>query len=501
VKVRWTVVALLLLGLAVVPAVAGAAPTTILVNGSLLPLQPPPKLENGVLLVPVRRTIEALGLNFDRRGNRVATQAGSKSVVLTVGSRVAEIDGVNVPLGAPVLESGGVLYAPLRFFTDVLGAQATYDKKNNAVTIVAQLVGRNSAGMISSGDSIVRFGSVAAVDVLSDPPTLTLGYNSNVKTIPISRNAIVEMQDVAADVITPGELGDVRPGDFARVEMKKNGSVVRVTDAFGSRTGRIAAVAGAQFVLDDGHVIGSGRSTEIALDGKAASFADLRAGDVVSVRYNVESNEVREILASRSVAVAPPAPGALAITSLDTSADRPLRAGDVVEVTLHGSPAGSASFDIGSYVTGQTMSERSPGVYVGRYVIPRGANFDEVPIVGHLTLGGASAPDASAARTISASSTPPGIGDFAPDPGVTVNTSHPAIYATFEADAVPVNPASALMWVDGRDVSSECVRTAQFIQYLPSYSYPDGPVHVTIRVADRAGNTTTKSWTFTIRTH
>ena len=68
----------------------------------------------------------------------------------------------------------------------------------------------------------------------------------------------------------------------------------------------------------------------------------------------------------------------------------------------------------------------------------------------------------------------PGIADFAPDAGSTINTSRPAVYASFAADAVPVNPSSALLWIDGRDVTSECVRTAQFIQYLPSYSYPDG---------------------------
>jgi hypothetical protein len=45
------------------------------------------------------------------------------------------------------------------------------------------------------------------------------------------------------------------------------------------------------------------------------------------------------------------------------------------------------------------------------------------------------------------------------------------------------------------------MRTRQFIQYFPPYAYTDGPVHVTVRVADGAGNATTKSWTFTIRTH
>jgi len=55
-------------------------------------------------------------------------------------------------------------------------------------------------------------------------------------------------------VTSPGELGDVRPGDFARVEIRKDGRVERIVDEFGSRNGRVVAIAGNQFVLDDGQV-------------------------------------------------------------------------------------------------------------------------------------------------------------------------------------------------------------------------------------------------------
>lgn len=168
-------------------------------------------------------------------------------------------------------------------------------------------------------------------------------------------------------------------------------------------------------------------------------------------------------------------------------------------MTLHGTPGGSATFDIGSDVVNQVMQQRSPGTYAGSYTIPRGANFADVALIGRLSIGNATA-EAPAPQTVSASSIGPGISDFAPDTGTTVNTSRPAVYADFASDAVPVNPSSAALWLNGRDVTSECVRSAQFIQYLPSYTYPDGRVHVTVRVSDQAGNTTTKSWDFTIKT-
>ncbi len=500
-------VALLAIGFALVGAAApppkhkGPPIISIVINGETLPIDPPPRFEGNVLMVPVRRTIEALGLDFERAGPRVITHVGAKTVVLTVDSRSAQIDGSTVELDAAPTEDQDVLYAPLRFFTAVLGAQAHYDSRAHAVTIAASLVGRSGEGVVSNGDHVERSGTVTAVDLNSNPPTVTLAYNASVKTIPITQNALVDIQDVDAHVSMPGELSDVRPGDFARIVMHRNGNVDEVIDAYGSHSGQIAAVDATEFLFDDGHVIKPGRIAQISINGTPATITDVRVGDRATVRYNVETNEVREVLVSRTVTGSPPpaAPGAPAISSVQIDATRPLRAGETFTVTVRGTPGGSASFDLGPYQQGIVLVERDAGVYIARYTVTRGANYSDVPIIGHLRKNGLDAAPVQAAQTVSAASSPPGIVDFAPDDGSVVNTSKPSIYATFASDAVDVNPDSISLSINGRDVTSEVVRTAQSVEYMPSYTYPNGRMHVMVRVSDRAGNTTIKSWTFDIK--
>lgn len=477
------------------PAPPAKGPIVIVINGNQLPIDPPPRVQKGLLLVPVRRTLAALGLPWDRSGSRVTTQVGAKSVTLTVGSAVAEIDGSRVTLDAAATEIKDTLYAPLRFFTDVLGAQAQFDPRRKVVTIVAQLVGRADSGLQTTSSGYVRVGTVAAIDVLSDPPALTLGYDSGPKVVKVAPNAVVDMEDVGANVTTPGELGDVRPGDFARVEMSKDGRVQRIVDEYGSSNGRIVAVAGNQFVLDSGRVVTSGRTTEVSLNGKGVGFGDLRPGDQVTVRYNVETNEVREVLASRQTGTA----GGSGGLTVSSNVSGTLRPDDSVDVTIRGPAGGSATFGIGSYVSNLAMHETSPGVYAGSYRIPRGANFDQAPIVGQLVLRDGTASTAQAAQTISVSTVPPGIVEFAPDNGAVVSDDRPAIYATFASDGLPVSPANTSVWINGRDVTGECMRTVQFVHCVPELGYANGTVRVTVRVADRAGNATSRTWTFTIK--
>ena len=87
------------------------------------------------------------------------------------------------------------------------------------------------------------------------------------------------------------------------------------------------------------------------------------------------------------------------------------------------------------------MRESPGGVYTGSYVIPRGANFDDVALIGRLSSGDETALAAAPADSLPPG-TPPGISDFAPDANATINTNRPGGLCKLCRRCRSVNPAS-----------------------------------------------------------
>ncbi|GAC1653145.1 MAG: hypothetical protein NVS9B12_03010 [Vulcanimicrobiaceae bacterium] len=474
---------------------------TVSINAAPLSIDPPPRYVHGRLLVPVRRILAALGLPFVRSGSRITTQVSDRTIYLTVGSTRAAVNGEPVILDSPPVELSGVLFAPLRFFTAGLGAQAVYNSKTENVEITSSLAGRSATVAAGAGGTREYMGIVEAVDNDSQPPSITVSSGASVKTVSIPFSTPVFVNDVIANTTAPGTLQDVHVGDYAKIEVRKNNAVARVVDAFASREGAIAALSGNTLVLGDGHVIVPTGVTALSLNGEGAKVPDLRVGDHVTVRYNLITSEIREIIAFRRASGAPVRPGPVAIASIEPSITHPMRQGEIFEVLMKGTPGGLATYDVGAYVLGLALAEVAPGVYSARYKIPHGANFVSAPIFGHLRVGGIDAPRAQSFLEVSASSTAPGIADFGPEQGQVVNNPQPSIYATFTAAAVPISVSSIALVINGHDVTASANRTASFIEYHPMLTFGDGPVRVTVRVSDMAGNTSSKTWTFAVKTH
>jgi hypothetical protein len=251
--------------------------------------------------------------------------------------------------------------------------------------------------------------------------------------------------------------------------------------------------------MQNGRVITPSRSTTITLNTAPATLDALKVGDYVSVRSNPESGELREIIASRpSLQTTAPA-STVTISAFSISATHPLRAGDSFDATLVGTPGGTATFDIGDAIVGLPMREQTPGTYLGRMSIPDRFNVAQIPVYGHLIVNGTDASRATAPTQLSASTTPPQVTEVAPPPGQTVNNTRPSIYASFSSPGdLDINPSSIAIVVNGHDVTASATRAGTFITYSPGVDLPAGETHVTVRIADTAGNVGERTWSFLV---
>ncbi len=345
-------------------------------------------------------------------------------------------------------------------------------------------------------------GTVSAIDLNSNPESITV-VRGGARTVSIGPDVQIALQDVVTRTSAAATIGDIHVGDAVSVSIRGDGRVTSIVARYASRAGTIAAVSGALFVLADGLMVIPDKSTQITLNAQPATLDDLKVGDSVTLRLNPDTNEKRQIIASRAATATPAAsPGATTIDAFAVTGKSALRGGDSFAVTLHGTPGGRATYDIGSFVTGIPMTEGPPGDYSARYLVPADVNFGQTQIVGHLVASGVEAPRALAAGLIAISTAPPQIVELAPSNGTTVNNSKPSIYATYRSPTnIGINPSSVSIRVNGLDVTSTSTRTDGFISYSPGVSLPDGMVNITINVSDRAGNAQQRSWSFTVRTH
>jgi uncharacterized Zn-binding protein involved in type VI secretion len=481
---------------------------SIAVNGEPLETSTPPIVVDGRLLVPLRDVFGALGIGVSRSGNTIAGRLPGGTVNITVGTPNVVVDGANVTLDGSVIDRAGTTYMPLRLINAALGAQAAYDQRGANVQIVSTFVGRNSgAEQQRPGGGIDVQGVVSALDTDSAPPSLTVVRGGASRTISVTSEAKVWTDDVTIHSQMRGALGGVRVGDAVHAILARDGRVVSIFDFYKSVSGTVAAVSPNAIVLANGRVVTPSGTTEVSLDTAAARLVDLKVGDYVTIRSNPESGELRAIDATRNPATLPPstaangapAPTDVAIAKVAVSPAQPLRLGESFDIVMNGTPGGRAHFDIGEYLKDLPMVESPPGTYAGHFTVPERFNVTQVPIYASLSVGTSAAVRVAAPQTLTAATTPPTIGDVAPPQGQTVNNTRPSIYATFNAPTgVAINEHSVSLSVNGHDVTSSVTRSNAFVTYAPGIDLPSGPVTVVVRVADAAGNASTKTWSFTI---
>lgn len=109
----------------------------VFVDGRPVAFDVPPQIAGGRVLVPLRGVFERLGatVGWDDRSQTVLAQRGATGVSLQIGNTQAMINGRPAVMDVPAMLVGGRTMVPLRFVSQTLGANVTWDANASTVAI------------------------------------------------------------------------------------------------------------------------------------------------------------------------------------------------------------------------------------------------------------------------------------------------------------------------------------------------------------------------------
>jgi len=513
---RGSLMALLVFGLALLalPAASGwAQAIQVIVDGAPVPFDQPPTSIGGRLLVPLRGIFERLGaaVQWNPATSTITATRGATRVQLTVGARQAFIDGRGTTLDVPPLIIGGRTLVPLRFVSEAMGARVDWDDRTRTVYITsAQAQPVASPSPIPPSPSLpspspppsvaVVEGTVLRVDSQATPPRLLVERGGQIHTFTVTpETAVIETEvNTGREAAVP--LARIRPGYLVRITADVQGRAIVIRASIREVRGRIDAVTSRQIALADGQTLTFADDAQIFIDGREGGRESLRPGMEVALRLHPQTGIVLEARARAAGGPTPTASPAapVRIASLTHDAPRPLKAGDVVTVTLEGTPGGTATFDIAGVASGMAMREVRPGLYQGTYTVRAGDNTTAAAVIGHLRVGGQDAPPVQAGAALTVDTQPPTILERAPAPGAVISNARPNILVTFhDHGGSGVHSPATRLYVNGQDVTAAATVGDTAVAYSPPGPLTD---RVTVRIVltDRAGNVTDSQFEFRI---
>jgi len=483
----------------------------VFVDGQALTTSAPPREVNWRIMVGMRDIFERLGakVKWDAAEQRITATRGARTVVLWIARPLALVDGATLPLDVPPMLIGNYTYVPVRFPSEALGADVGWVSATQSVMISTQ-------GMPpieepkpppppppppkqAKGVLLQMASGAATIVLIKDYDT------GAADTYIVAPTAVFQRGEADAAVLKLVRANEVRPGDDVTLSLNDERRAERVQARYRTAQAKFQAVAVNSLLAQNGQVYQLGSDVQVGRrGGGSAALADLRPGDDITLRLNPVSGQVWEITAPPAPPKPPPPPppaGPQIITIGAEGYTRPIPRGALLVVAMQGTPGGQATFDIGAARKGIAMSEKRPGVYVGEYRLEAGdfGSGVKARLVGHLSVKGVAAPQAMSAETVTLDTASPTIPTVFPDGGARVATTRPIIQCVFDDGirGVGVDATSVRLQVRGQDVTRQATITGDGLTYR-SAGLALGEVPVRVQIADRAGNTAAKSWTFAL---
>lgn len=114
---------------------------TALVNGSKEQLLNPPTVVSDRTFLPLRFVVDEIvggEVGWDPNIQRVTVTKGDQKIVVTIGSKVANVNGKSVILEAAPFVQNGTTMLPVRFISESFGIETVYNKQTKQITLTGK---------------------------------------------------------------------------------------------------------------------------------------------------------------------------------------------------------------------------------------------------------------------------------------------------------------------------------------------------------------------------
>src|SRR5262249_21594337 len=204
----------------------------------------------GRVLVPLRGVFNRLGaiVTWDPGSQTVMAARGDTSIVLRIGDTQAHINGQPTLMDVPALLVGGRTMVPLRFISQALGSQVSWDAASSTVQIASQPSGLppSQAYPAPAPSAVASPISGTLLGVKADAPSgeIQVLVGAAVHTYKVTPATTISRINVANNAGGSEALSALRAGDLVQVTADPNGVAQSIHATFREVAGRIIAVTG-----------------------------------------------------------------------------------------------------------------------------------------------------------------------------------------------------------------------------------------------------------------
>ncbi|WP_239618080.1 copper amine oxidase N-terminal domain-containing protein [Cohnella mopanensis] len=156
------------------PEAKAASAIKIVINGQeLITDQAPVVVNGGYTLVPLRGIFEALGarVQWNQKAQTVTGTKGDTTIVLKLGASTATINNKTVTLDASARSIGGRTMVPIRFVSESLGDDVSWNKNTQSVVITTKAPKEVAAVSSVTVSTVSQFGDGRDLQVNFTPPS------------------------------------------------------------------------------------------------------------------------------------------------------------------------------------------------------------------------------------------------------------------------------------------------------------------------------------------